>query len=109
MKTEGPSIVIAMDQWTINRRSLILLLGVLGVIALVLVLPQVDLLDTAFHLGTAPIVLHSQVTEKPVFQILSGLFVFFLFATGIAHRLPEDRLLIVGSHEAQILNHCFRC
>jgi hypothetical protein len=109
MKRKPPCIVFNMGQWTIDRWSLAVLLGALIVIALVLVLPQVDLLDTAFHLGTAPILIHSQGTAKPAFQVLSALFIFFLFATGVADQRSENRLLMIGIHEVQILQHCFRC
>jgi len=109
MKNKGPCIVLDMRPWTIDRRSVILLMGVLIVIVLVLVLPQVDLLDTAFHLGTAPILIHSQGTAKPAFQVLPSVFIFLLFATGVADQRSENRLLIIGIHEVQILNHCFRC
>lgn len=109
MKRKQPCIICEMGQWTIDRCSVILLIAVLLVIALVLVLPQVDLLDTAFHLGTAPILIHSQGTAKPAFQILPALFIFLLFATGVADQRSENRLLIIGIHEVQILQHCFRC
>jgi hypothetical protein len=79
------------------------------VIVLVLVLPQVDLLDTAFQRGTAPIVVHSQGTTKPAFQTLLSLFVFVLTVAGVVIQRPERRSLNLGTHEARILNHCFRC
>jgi hypothetical protein len=95
--------------WAINRRSTILLLGVLLVIVLVLVLPQVDLLDTAFQLGTAPIVIHSVATGNPVFQILSMLFAFFLTVAGIVgHRCLRDPSPI-RIYKIEVLNHSFRC
>ena len=97
-----------MCHWTISRQSILLLLGVLTVIVLVLVLPQVDLLDTAFQRGTAPILVHSQGTTKPPFQTLSGLFVFALSVAGVATR-SERCLPSLGIHEARILNPCFRC
>ena len=98
-----------MRNWAITRRSAILLLGVLIVIGLVLVLPQVDLLDTAFHLGTAPIVLHSLATGSPVFQVFSMLFSFFLSAGGVVdHRCQHD-LMLIRIHEIEVLNHSFRC
>ncbi len=109
MKGKQPCIVIDMVQWTINRRSVILLLGVLIVVVLVLVLPQVDLLDTAFHRGTAPVLIHSQGTARPSFQALPALFIFLLMPTGVADRRSESQLLIIGIHEVQILQHCFRC
>lgn len=109
MKRKQPCTVFNMGQWTIERRSVILLIAVLTVITLVLVLPQVDLLDTAFHLGTAPILIHAQGTSKPAFQALPGLFIFILCATGVANKRSENRLLITGIHKVQILQHCLRC
>jgi|SRR5579872_4112044 len=101
--------LLNMRNWAIERRSAILLLGVLSVIVLVLVLPQVDLLDTAFHLGTAPIVLHSVATGSPVFQVFSMLFVFCLSIGGIVdHRCRHD-LLLIRIHKIEVLNHSFRC
>jgi hypothetical protein len=97
-----------MRQWTISRQSVFVLLGVLTVIVLVLVLPQVDLLDTAFHRGTAPIVVHAQGTSKPVFQASLGLFVFFLSAVGIAIQRSECLSSSMAVH-VEVLNHCFRC
>ena len=98
-----------MRKWAISRQSAILLLGVLLVIVLVLVLPQVDLLDTAFHLGTAPIVLHSVATGSPVFQEFSVLFTFFLFVSGVMdHRCRHD-LSFIRIHKLEVLNHSFRC
>ncbi len=43
-----------------------ILLFELFLFALILVLPQVDLPDFAFHRGTAPIVARSQVCAQPV-------------------------------------------
>jgi hypothetical protein len=41
-------------------------MGVLLAILLVQALPQVNLLDTAFHRNTAPVVVHSQATAAPI-------------------------------------------
>ncbi len=83
-------------------------MGALIVIAVVLVIPQVDLLDTAFYLGTAPILIHSHGTAKPVFQVLPALFVYLLLATRSAGQRSENRLLIVCIHKVQILQHYYR-
>ena len=101
--------LFTMRHWTINWQSVFLLLGVLTVIVLVLILPQVDLLDTAFHSGTGPIAVHARGTEKPAFQSIPGLFIFFLSAVGIAVQRSEWVLLRTGIREVQVLNHCFRC
>jgi hypothetical protein len=76
---------------------------------LVLVLPQVDLLDTAFQRGTAPIAIHAQGTGRPAFQIISLLLIFFVLKTGLADQRSENRLLTTSTHAVRILNHCFRC
>jgi len=102
-------ILFTMRHWTISRLSVCLLLGVLTVIVLVQVLPQVDLLDTAFHSGTAPIAVHARGTAKPAFQTLPGLFVFFLLVAGVAIQLSEHQLLTSGTREVRIFTHCFRC
>ncbi|MGA7907175.1 MAG: hypothetical protein WCA16_07175, partial [Candidatus Sulfotelmatobacter sp.] len=54
-----------MSRWTIRRSSLVILSCLIFVILLILVLPNVDLPDTAFHRGTAPVVIHSQATSAP--------------------------------------------
>jgi hypothetical protein len=109
MKPDRMCNFFNMHHWTIIRLSALVLLGVLTVIVLVLVLPQVDLLDTAFHSGTAPIAVHARATAKPHFQTLSCLFVFFLSAAGVAIQRYDTQLLTGGIREFQILNHCFRC
>ena len=98
-----------MRQWTISRQSVCLLLGVLTIVVLVLVLPQVDLLDTAFHRGTSPIVVHAQGTSKPASQALLNLFVFFLSAVGVAIQRSRRLSLSMALHDVGVLNHCFRC
>ena len=45
-----------MKNWTVGRSTVIGIFVLLTVIALVQVLPQVDLPDTAFHEDSAPIV-----------------------------------------------------
>jgi hypothetical protein len=55
----------AMTRWTIKPLCLSVLAGLLFLIALILVLPQVDLPDTAFHRGTAPVDVHSRGTSGP--------------------------------------------
>ena len=54
-----------MEHWTINPSRLFVLVSLLVLIVLILVLPQVDLPDTAFHSGTAPVDVHSRVTTAP--------------------------------------------
>ena len=54
-----------MPRWRTKPSSLIVLGSVIFVMLLIVVLPDVDLLDTAFQRGTAPIVLHTRGTSAP--------------------------------------------
>jgi hypothetical protein len=54
-----------MKRWNISSAALFVLGFMLVLMLLIVVLPDVDLPDTAFHRGTAPIVVHSQATSEP--------------------------------------------
>jgi hypothetical protein len=54
-----------MALWRIKPSSLIVLGSVIFIMLLIVVLPDVDLLDTAFQRGTAPIAIHAQATSVP--------------------------------------------
>jgi len=54
-----------MERWRIGPSSLIALGCVVFVMLVIVVLPDVDLLDTAFQRGTAPITVHAQATSAP--------------------------------------------
>jgi hypothetical protein len=54
-----------MGLWKIKPSSLVILGSVIFVMLLIVVLPDVDLLDTAFQRGTAPIAVHAQGTSAP--------------------------------------------
>ena len=54
-----------MDRWTIKPSYLFVLVSLLFLIALILILPQVDLPDTAFNRGTAPVDVHARCLSAP--------------------------------------------
>jgi hypothetical protein len=54
-----------MGRWTIKRPALAALLAVLFLVCLILVLPDVDLPDAAFHGGTAPVAVHARSLAPP--------------------------------------------
>jgi len=58
-----------------------LLMFELGLFALILVLPQVDLPDFSFHGGTAPVVVKSKLSSAPVLSSV---------ATPVKSRLPQQ-------------------
>lgn len=60
-----------MSNWNIKTSTLIILSGLVFLMLLILVLPDVDLPDTAFHRGTAPVVVHAQATSAPPVVIVA--------------------------------------
>jgi hypothetical protein len=54
-----------MARWRIKPSSLVVLGCATLAILLLVVLPDVDPLDTAFQRGTAPISIHAQATSPP--------------------------------------------
>ena len=55
-----------MSRWNVKTWTLFVLGGLVFLMLLILVLPNVDLPDTAFHRGTAPVVVHANATSAPV-------------------------------------------
>jgi hypothetical protein len=109
MKAACMALRFDMRDWRMSRVPPCVLVAGLVVIALVLVLPQVDLFDTAFHLDTAPLLFHSPATATPTFQSKFPILWFLLCRVGmaivhtrhIAEKHSDDAL--------QVLNHTFRC
>ena len=54
-----------MSQWKINTAGLVVLICVIFLMLLIVVLPDVDLPDAAFHNGTAPVAIHAHATSPP--------------------------------------------
>jgi hypothetical protein len=100
----------AMGRWTINRSCLSVLVYLLFLIVLILVLPEVDLPDTAFHGGTAPVDLHSRVTSAPVLLSV-GAAVPFSFSAHPASRRAEHSLVFAHATASflPLLHRSLRC
>jgi hypothetical protein len=99
-----------MPRWTISPSCLSILVCLLFLVVLILVLPQVDLPDTAFHGGTAPVDLHSRVTSAP--GLLSvGALVPFSFSTHPASRRSEHSLVFAYATSSflPLLHRSLRC
>lgn len=100
----------AMKRWTISPSYLSVLMCLLFLIVLILVLPDVDLPDTAFHGGTAPVDLHSQVTSAP--GLLSvGATVPFSFSAHPVSRRSEHPLVFAHATSSflPLLHRSLRC
>jgi hypothetical protein len=59
-------------KWNAKPLTVLILSGLLVIIFLILVLPQVDLLDTAFHRDSSPVALKAQFTSAPVFDVIAA-------------------------------------
>jgi len=57
--------VASMSRWNVKLPTLFVLGGLVFLMLVIVVLPDVDLPDTAFHRGTAPVVVHSQANSAP--------------------------------------------
>jgi hypothetical protein len=99
-----------MGCFTVKPWALVVLLGVLAVITLVLVLPQVDLQDTAFQRDTSPLALRSLGASAPLVSASAALFRFSL-GMGISLRSEDEELPIHAllSEPLQTLKHSLRC
>ncbi len=63
-----------MSRWNVKASTLFILSFVALVMLLIVVLPDVDLPDTAFHRGTAPIVVHAQANAAPSVIAVASIF-----------------------------------
>jgi hypothetical protein len=54
-----------MSRWKVKSSTLVILSCLAFLMVLILVLPDVDLPDTAFHRGTSPVSVNSQATAPP--------------------------------------------
>jgi hypothetical protein len=65
-----------MSRWNISAAALLILSIVVVFMLVIVVLPDVDLPDTAFHQGTAPLVVHARATMAPAVLAVAALFQF---------------------------------
>ena len=65
-----------MLRWKVPASTLFVLIGMVFIMLLIVYLPDVDLPDTAFHQGTAPLVVHSRANAAPPMVAVAGLFQF---------------------------------
>jgi hypothetical protein len=63
-----------MSQWKAKKSTLFILSCMALIMLLIVVLPDVDLPDTAFHQGTAPLVVHARGTTAPAAITVAAVF-----------------------------------
>jgi hypothetical protein len=98
-----------VDNWTIRPVLLCLLAGILLVLLLVQVLPQVDLPDTAFQRETAPATVHSQATAPPTFQVSLGSPSPLPQVTVVSQQRPEADFPLEATESFPVLHRSLRC
>ena len=99
-----------MSRWTISPARLFLMGFAVFVILLLVVLPQVDPLDTAFHRGTSPAVVHANATSTPAILSLAVPFHFLQGAVPLGHSHEQPIVTVYSSPKfLRILHHSFRC
>ena len=85
-----------MARWKISPSALMILATVVAIMLLIVVLPDVDLLDTAFHRGTAPVLVHARATSAPAMTAVAAIFQALhspsLFQSARKHRAFDARL-----------------
>lgn len=64
-----------MSRWNIKTSTLIILSGLIFIMLLIVILPDVDLDDIAFHQGTAPLVVHARGRVAPAAVAIAAPFV----------------------------------
>jgi hypothetical protein len=100
----------AMKRWTISPSYLSILMCLLFLIVLILVLPDVDLPDTAFHGGTAPVDLHARVTSAPGLLSVTAATPFSFSAHPVSRRCEHS---VVFAHATSsflpLLHRSLRC
>ena len=65
-----------LSRWNIKLSTLLILSGVVFLMLLIVVLPDVDLPDTAFHRGTGPIAIHALATAAPTVVTVAAVYRF---------------------------------
>ena len=65
-----------MSRWKVKAPTLVILSILISVMLLIVVLPDVDLPDTAFHRSTAPVVVHTRANMAPSIVAVASLFQF---------------------------------
>jgi hypothetical protein len=82
-----------MSRWNAKASTLFILSCLAVIMLLIVVLPDVDLPDTAFHRGTAPILVHARATTAPATVNIATIF-----------QLPSTEPIRRPNHEPVGLN-----
>jgi hypothetical protein len=98
-----------MRCFRLKTPALVLLIGLLAVITLILILPNVDLLDAAFHRNTSPLGLHAYFHSLPHLNVSSTLVSLVLVLAGSRRFESRDLTSLAFVEPLRILHHSLRC
>lgn len=84
-----------MSRWRVPASTLFVLFSMVFIMLLIVYLPDVDLPDTAFHQGTAPLVVHARANEAPAVVAVAELF---QFPESDQFWSPKREREVVGGH-----------
>jgi hypothetical protein len=99
-----------MGRWTIKPSVRATLLGMLFLVFLILVLPDVDLPDAAFHGGTAPVMLHARAVTPPSLLTVAAFIPISLPAKALGHLSARSiSVSPVSVDSLPILHRSLRC
>jgi len=104
-----PLTFVRMSNWTISRGALILLMAFLVIIVVILILPDIDLMDTAFHRDTAPVLEHSRATSAPSLLTVRILTPTLFSAEAAESNLEQTSLSHSTLQSLPILHQSLRC
>jgi|SRR2546423_10248807 hypothetical protein len=96
--------------FNLKPSALLLLLGLLTVITLIVVLPDIDPLDTAFQRNTSPLALRAGSIAKPQMSLASSVFACVIspnMRVARERRVQPARMLL--NEPLEILIRSFRC
>jgi hypothetical protein len=99
-----------MSRWNASTSTLILLGSAVFVVLLLVVLPDVDPPDTAFHRETAPVVLHAQAKAAPPLMVVAAVLPRVAAAQydWLSRRLSKTAVLLLP-HDRPIQLCSIRC
>jgi hypothetical protein len=84
-----------MSRWNVKAPMLVILSCLVFTMLLIVVLPDVDLPDTAFHQGTAPLVVQARGRIVPAVVAVAALF---RFPKIVQFWRPDREIEIVLAH-----------
>jgi hypothetical protein len=99
-----------MSQWNVKASTLFMLGGLVFLMLLIVVLPDVDLPDTAFHRGTAPVVVHASAISAPApVMVASALPLHRIVQYALAWHPSSEFALTLEPNFRPVLLRSIRC